>query len=148
MRKSLNFKLLAIKATRIILKVFYILPIRENTIYLESLNGKEFSGSAKSIASFIVNNEKPYNLICGLKEPDEYIIFEGVRKVRVGTIKWIINMLTSKYIIMDMRPHSYIPKRKDQIWIETWHAGGAYKNVSDESKSYDSSRKEIIKWFQ
>jgi CDP-glycerol glycerophosphotransferase len=54
-------------------------------------------------------------------------------------------MLTSKVIISNNPFPSYIPLRKQQVFINTWHGGGAYKTVGNISKEATNVYDKILK---
>lgn len=47
--------------------------------------------------------------------------------VKPGSVKDLFYLLTSKVLISNDGFGSFIPKRKSQLFINTWHGGGAYK---------------------
>jgi CDP-glycerol glycerophosphotransferase len=63
------------------------------------------------------------------KEPKERL--NGVIYVKKNTLKWIKEILTSKVLIQNTGFYAFIPYRKNQVLIDTWHGGGAYKRVDN-----------------
>ena len=55
--------------------------------------------------------------------------FDQTVKIANNKIKIIFEIMTSKYIIDNVSVFWWIPLRKNQIVVETWHGGGAYKHV-------------------
>lgn len=53
----------------------------------------------------------------------------GITLVKYGSIKFILLCLSSKFIITNTRDLTYIPFSANQRIINTWHGGGAYKQV-------------------
>ena len=49
--------------------------------------------------------------------------------VRPKTLRSLYRQLTSKVIISNAGIGAYLPKRKNQYFINTWHGGGAYKRT-------------------
>ena len=58
----------------------------------------------------------------------------GAECVKRLTFKSFIHMMTSKYIITNNDFMWWIPLRKSQVMLETWHGGGAYKRVGSYEK--------------
>jgi CDP-glycerol glycerophosphotransferase len=58
------------------------------------------------------------------KKGDSHTIF-----VPYMSLKCIFYLLTSKIIISNQGFSAWIPFRKNQVLIDTWHGGGAYKKV-------------------
>lgn len=110
---------------RIGLKVLYILPIRKNRIYFSADRGSGIRCNPLYIYRYM---RKTY--------PGEYEYiwqYDGVSDeadttyVKPGSIRDLIAMMTSKVLISNDGFGSFIPKRKSQLFINTWHGGGAYK---------------------
>lgn len=124
---------------RQILKILYILPIKKNLIYFESFNGKQISCNPYYIFKELQKRELRYIFIWCYNGGIDSI--KNVKFVKFKTFKRIIAIMTSKVIISNDGFSSYIPYRKQQILINTWHGGGAYKLVGKESNSREQNNK-------
>lgn len=118
-------KLLMIYASRVLLRAAYIIPVKRNRIYLSADRGSGIRCNPLYIYRYM---RKKYP---GMYE---YIWqYDGVSEekdtvyVKPGSRKDIYYMLTSRVLISNDGFGSFIPKRKRQIFINTWHGGGAYK---------------------
>ena len=60
---------------------------------------------------------------------DDSQVIPGAKYVKRLTLKSFIHMMTSEYIITNNDFMWWIPLRKSQVMLETWHGGGAYKRV-------------------
>lgn len=49
--------------------------------------------------------------------------------VRPGTFYFYLYLITSKYVFTNIQLPTFIPKKNNSIWINTWHGGGAFKKV-------------------
>jgi len=58
---------------------------------------------------------------------------KGARVVRHKSIQFFYYLMTSKVVISNNGVGSFYPKRKNQIVVNTWHGGGAYKRVGIET---------------
>lgn len=132
-------KKLLFQASRIILHIYYLFPIKRNKIFFESYSGKGYLCNPKYISDYI-NKHYPlqYSLIWGMNDPPKYED-EYFKAVKKNTFRYFFDRLTSKAIITNVADSVYIPKRKGQIIINTWHAGGAYKRVGNSFKGADFS---------
>lgn len=117
---------------RVILKAFYLFPIKNNVCFFSAYEGKQFSCNPKYIFLKMIEEygdhfhyiwEYNYDII-----PDELNI-NNVIVVKHNSIKYIYYLLTSKYIFTNSGITGKIPLRRRQININTWHGGGAYKRV-------------------
>lgn len=52
-------------------------------------------------------------------------------------------MMRSEVIVDNVGFESFLPKRSEQLLINTWHGGGAYKKVSADMKMHS----EGVKWY-
>ncbi len=121
---------------RNILKIFCILPIDKKKIFFESYQGKQISCNPYYIYKYIAENYSDFKIVwCYNKEPVSELKQAGVKFVKSMSIPWIIEELTSYCLISNMNFRSFIPYRKNQILINTWHGGGAYKKTDMEDNA-------------
>ena len=136
-------KMLAFRLARLIIRVFFIFPLNNNKVFFESYSGKGYSCNPKCISEFLYNNYGgEYEIVWGLCNPSE-VKDSYFKKAKKTSIKYFYHRLTSKYIVTNVADAVYIPKRKGQLLINTWHAGGAYKKVG---KSYKLSEEKLVEW--
>lgn len=116
-----------IKVTiRQILKIFWVFPINSNKICFLSFRGLQPCCNPLYIYKEL--NKKNYGLkyVWLVNEMPEKKL-ANVIYVKNKTIRWFYEILTSKVIITNCGFFSYLPLRKKNCLIETWHGGGAYK---------------------
>jgi CDP-glycerol glycerophosphotransferase len=65
-----------------------------------------------------INNKKSF--------PDR---FENIKLVKFRSFLYHYYLLTSKVYFENIRFSAYLPIRKEQIIVNTWHGGGAYKKT-------------------
>ena len=53
--------------------------------------------------------------------------------VKAKSLKAIMLCMTSKYLVFNAELPWYIPLRKNQVYLQTWHGGGAYKKLGLEA---------------
>ena len=107
-----------------------LFPMRKNRILmLSDLNGK-YADNPKYLARWLLNNRPgKYELIFALKDPAEKTP-EGVKNVKTGSFRYYFYALTAGTFVTNSGGISYLPFRKKQIVINTWHGGGAYKKFN------------------
>lgn len=118
--------------TRFIFHIFWLLPIKKNRIIFTSYKGAQFSCNPKYIfLELYRSNKENWEFIWCLNDryqlPQE---FEDVKTVSYKSFKYIYYQVTSKIVIINHANPVYIPLRRKQLKINTWHGGGAYKRVS------------------
>lgn len=144
MRLSDVTNILVRKLIRVLLRLFYVFPIKTNRVMLKSFYGKGYSCNPKYICEHLRNYYPlQFELLFVLNYPSDYPEIEGVRFIKNHSLSFYYYRFTSKIIISNMTDEVYIPKRKNQIFINTWHAGGAYKKVG---KSYTKRQHLAADW--
>ncbi|MGU7966186.1 CDP-glycerol glycerophosphotransferase family protein [Streptococcus suis] len=129
---------------RNIFKIFYLFPVKTNRIMFKSFFGKTYTCNPKYIAEYI--NDKfngEYELLFVLDNPEKQTVPSGIRVIKNKSLLFFFYRFTSKVIISNMTDEVYLPKRKSQIFIQTWHAGGAYKKVAN---SYRETQTLATRW--
>lgn len=103
-------------------KLFLKMPIKKKRIMFESFLGRNISGNPKYLYNKLVKDglDKKYELIWILNNLEEPV--EGkCKKVKRKTLKYYYYMATSKYWIFNCRQADEIKKRKENIYLQTWH---------------------------
>ena len=98
------------------------MPIKKNRIMFESFLGRNVSGNPKYLYHQLVEDEldQQYELIWILNNLDEEIEGKG-KKVKRKSLMYYYYMATSKYWIFNCRQGDEIKKRKENIYLQTWH---------------------------
>jgi CDP-glycerol glycerophosphotransferase len=125
-------KILVIYILRIVLRLFYILPVNERKIVFISWEGKQYACNPKYIFEYMYNfYADKYIYVWSLKNKEKQPnIFSNVQICGYLTPDHFYTMMTAKYIITNFTIEPCFPLRKNQIVIYTWH-GVAYKRISD-----------------
>ena len=109
----------------ILLKVFYVFPIQKNRIFLLNELNFCYGDNLKYINEYIQKcYPKKFEIVYPLKE---IIKISNVKIVKAFSFRYFYYALTSEVIITNSGGISYLPIRKKQIIINTWHGGGPYK---------------------
>lgn len=141
-------KFASIYLIRLLLKVFYIFPIKKNTVVYFSYGGKKYNCNPKYIYNNLLENNSNLKHIWVLEQPNNEELAQNNDTEQIANkgIKFIYTMLTSKVIISNASLPTYLPIRKKQRYIDTWHGGGAYKKTG---VSFDltPSRRKQLKWI-
>lgn len=108
-----------------------LLPVQKNKILFSNFDGRGYADNQKYIAEEILRRELPYRLVWILQNPkaQKASLPAQIHFVKVGTFAYIYQMATSKFWINNVRIASYFQKKKDQIYIQTWHAGLGFKKI-------------------
>lgn len=139
-------KLIVMLVARFTLKIFWIFPVNKNKMLFCSFEGKQYSCNPKYLFIQIAaqfDNKYSYIWVLNNKNSEDYnrLLLDiseinrklkdliSVKIVRFFSIRHFYHYLTSKYIISNLNIEPVIPKRKNQVYLATWHASGAYKNM-------------------
>lgn len=133
------------KLINIFLHILWICPIRRKTLLFVSFQGSSITCNPYYIFRELASQKKDYKYIWCCNKPELFNLVqtENVHFVKFNSFKYIIALLTSKVIVNNGGCPSWVPFRKKQIVINTWHGGGAYKKAAaDELKTADVIAKE------
>lgn len=114
-----------------VLHFFCLYPIEKNKVTLLNELSYTYGDSMKYIDQYIHGHRKgKYKIVFPIKKgailseyPDDVV-------VAPGTYQYFKELITSRVIITNAGGVSYLPKRKGQTIISTWHGGGPYKKTS------------------
>ena len=126
-------KILLIEIIRSILHIFYIFPV-QNEMILFSAYWKAYCCNPKYIYEYL-NRIMKKNITYVWVGYNIY--FNSGSKtifVKPRSFKCIYYLLISQIIITNDNYPSWIPFRKNQVIINTWHGGGAYKSIGIDNK--------------
>ena len=113
---------------RALLSPFRLLPIRQNRVFLINDLAYNYSDSPKFVCEYL---QKHYagklDLVFGGRSPQKDGVAENVKFVKRNSLQYFYNAMTAKVLLTNSGGFSYLPLRKQQYVINTWHGGGAYK---------------------
>lgn len=115
----------------LISRFFIFFPIKENRILFIAYGGNQFSCNPKYLYKYISKNHTRYECIWAFSSPELLADFKEKEKpaVKILSLRFFYLICTSKFIIDNNHFMSGYPARKEQVYIQTWHGGGAYKKV-------------------
>lgn len=125
--------------------LFFLIPINPNKIVICNFFGKGYGDNGKYITEEIISRNLDYEVVWLLKKelmknskfPDQ------VRPVKNESVKAIYELSTSKFWVDNSRKYFFPPKKKGQIYIQTWHSSVGIKKIEGDAEEYLS--KEYIK---
>lgn len=120
---------------RALVRVLYFIPICQKRIMFSSYLGESYSCNPKYLSEYIQSNfPGEYEIIWAFKDTNKFLKLKGVKCIRYKSFKWLFFHITSKVIIVN-NGAVWIPRRKGQLIIDTWHGGGCYKRVAFDNKN-------------
>ena len=135
------------KIVKLLFKVFYIFPFKNNHIFILSFDGKSFYGfDGKALVDYSNDNNLNYKFIWGINKNEKIPINKNIKYVYTKSLKGIYYIMTCRTLVTNINPPSYIPFRKKQIIINTWH-GYPMKNVGRFNEDYDLEQVNVANCF-
>lgn len=126
-------KTLIQKIINIILRILYIIPIKNNQVICMNFNGKGFGESPKYIAEELLKRDNDIKIYWVVKDMKDATIPSKIKMVKYKSLHFFIILYTSKVIINDTRFGMYFNKRKEQFYIQTWHGCFAMKKIENDA---------------
>ena len=118
---------------------FRLLPIKNNRIVVQNFFGKGYGDSPKYIVNELLNQKENIEIIWLVKETKYSDIPKEIKQIKRGSILELYYLSTSKIWIDNSRKHNGVTKRKNQIYIQTWHGGIGLKKVEKDAGNLLSS---------
>ena len=134
---------------------FRSMPIQQNKIIMWANSFKQYGCSPKYITEYLLENYPGKYDIVWVFEPQVKIpegLDKRVRIVQYFSIDYLKELHTAKFVICNMRTGDayFWHKRKEQIYIQTWHSSIRLKKIEKDAEQcfdeeYISSAKEDSK---
>lgn len=119
-------KILKIYIMRIVMRVFYIFPIKDNRIIINSYKGTQYACNPKYISEKLIElYPGKFEIIWAFNDPKKYRFLEkdGIRLIKFNSLQRFYYEATAKISINNIGSFSWLPLRKGQEHVNTWHAG-------------------------
>lgn len=122
------FHVMIKKCLRVVLHVFWVFPIHPDRVSLINEQSFLYGDNVKYLNEYIRENlNEVYEVVFPIREGAEHA--PNAIYVKPKSLEYFKYLLTSRAVISNCGGLSYLPKRRGQIFINTWHGGGAYKKV-------------------
>ena len=132
------FKIFVVYLLRLILSIFWIIPVKKNKVVFTSYEGRQYSCNPKYLFEYMINHYG--NIFSYIWVINKASILPGEFKknktVKFLSFWYFFHILTAEIIIENSAVKCYLPFRKKQVIVNTWHGGGAYKKVSTDALTY------------
>ncbi|MDW4347245.1 glycosyltransferase [Staphylococcus saprophyticus] len=127
--------------------------IESRGILFEAYHGANFTGNAYAIFKYIVENSLNYKCYLVIRNIDDPMIKwietkypnKNIEVVKYQSKKYLKVLATAKYLINDTTFLPYFNKRKEQIYLNTWHGTPLKKLGNDIENSSFSENKNVQK---
>ncbi len=115
-------------------------PILKNTILFESFFGKGYSDNPKNLFEYI--NEKypgKYNCVWVLNKKTK--LPYPAKRVKRLSLRYMYYLACSKYFIFNVKQPVWFKKRKEMVFLETWHGTPLKRLAFDVEEVFGASPK-------
>lgn len=117
---------------KIIIRVFLtplrLFPIKKEKILLINDLAYNFSDNQKYVAKYLQQKYAgKFQLIFSVKDLNCNIPLNNIILCEFNSLKYFWHCMTAKVLVTNSGGLSYIPLKKSQYVINTWHGGGCYK---------------------
>lgn len=128
------FKNFLVKGIRVVARVIgMILPIKKNKIVFDNFSGRDYGGNPKYIAEELRSRGLNLDLVWMTRNPHaEYP--QGIRTVRYYSFASILEAATAKVWVDNVRAAHLTKKKKNQIYMQTWHASFTPKKIEKDAE--------------
>lgn len=135
-------------AMLIVLSPLRLLSVKNNRIIMDNCLAHNYADNIKPIAEYLTQNYPgKFEIFVCVSDVSKYEFLEekGICPIRFHSFKYYIIAMTSAFFVTNSGGYSYLPLKKKQFVINTWHGGGAYKKIGVDAYSADRFyRNELI----
>lgn len=118
----------------LLIRIFRLLPLRRKSILFMSYYGSQYGCNPKYLSEFITRNHPSWSVVWVFNNPQRYHI-QGVTKVRYLSWQYFYQLCTCKVIITNYRMTDLFIKRKNQVYIQTWHSSLRLKMIEKDTEA-------------
>lgn len=125
------------------LYLFYIFPINKKKIFFISFSGDKINDNPYYIYENLKKDN--YKFIWCYNSFDYSLTEKNLRYVKEYNFLYFFHILTASVIVGNDFFSPYIPFRRKQFVVETWHGGGAYKRIGGMKNGADLATQRFAK---
>ena len=122
---------------RVLLLPLCLLPIRKNRVLFVSYRGKQYSCSPRAISEALEKmSGGEIEIGWAFHRPQDFetLTARGIRVLDDRSFAFVVYALTARVICTNAYYKPFLPRRRGQFFLRTWHGGGAYKRVGRAEK--------------
>ena len=114
--------------------IFSLFPIKKKKIFFLSYYGNQYGCNPKYLSEYFVDNFPEWDIVWGFTNPEKYNI-SGIRSVKFLSIRYFYELCTSAVFITNYIMPETFTKRKNQLYIQTWHSSLRLKMIEKDAES-------------
>lgn len=113
--------------------IFSLFPIKRKILFI-SYYGSQYGCSPKYLSEYAVKIYPDWDVVWAFTEPEKHQV-ENVRKIKYHSIRYFLELYTSRVIITNYRMPVDYHKRKGQYYVMTWHSSLRLKKIEKDVES-------------
>lgn len=112
------------------LQLFRLLPLKDRVSFI-SFSGRQYSDSPRRISEMLAALHPEIEQVWAFNEPEKFAFLKekGIRVVKYKSLEYLYYVMTSRVYVDNAEFWSALKFRPEQMVLQTWHGGGAYKKV-------------------
>lgn len=116
---------------RFLLYPLCVFPVKKRRIMFLNDLAYNYSCNPKFVCDYLLKNyPAEFDIFFAVKDVPAFKDFnKNITFVKFNSFKYFFYSITSKFFVSNSGGYSYLPIRKSQIVINTFHGGGAYKKL-------------------
>lgn len=127
---------------RIVLRVFYLFPIKKNKVVLQAYNGRLYTCSPKYIAEGLDQTNR-YDVFYALREDSKDEPPNSIKRIKYRSLSHFYHLMTAGFVVFNSSGITgFLPYRKNQVIIQTWHGGYSFKVIGNDIFTDEKSKKD------
>lgn len=111
--------------------------IENKKIVIDNFNGNGYGDNPKYIVEELLKRDSSYDIVCTVSKNNlntRNNIPNNIRTVVYESKEWVKELSTAKVWIGNTRKCHFYRKRKNQLYIQTWHGGIAPKYIEKDAE--------------
>lgn len=144
-------KLVAAYFGRIVLHLFYILPIKKNRVMFTSMGAEQYSCNPRYITEYMQEKyPDKYEIVWTFKKPEKFTFLrdKNIRICKYRSLSYYFYKMTSQASVCNYYWGPELPSRKGQLEIQTWHGGGGgTKKASGDDKAIHDNKAHYVRYM-
>lgn len=127
-------------AMLIVLTPLRLLKTKNNKIIMDNCLSHNYSDNIKPIAEHLISfYPGRFEIYISVDDESKYSFLreKGITPIRFHSLKYYVTAMTAAFFVTNSGGYSYLPLKKSQYVINTWHGGGAYKKIGIDAYSAD-----------
>ena len=139
-----------IRIARLLQYLLFFIPVKKNRIMFYANNRKGYvCNPSVLMESFWLKHPGEYELIWVTRFPETCTMRTGITVVRQRSLSYFKLFLRCGIFITNDMIDEALVKKRGQIFLTTWHGGGAYKKVGKETINEDETfAANFDKWYK